>query len=191
MELVTFQSAGNARSTEPHQPGLIIILTVNNYSNNSNCQLFHSHNVSDFKHSTWINSLTLQQPEEVGTITVTIYDEESELSEIQKCLTICLRSQCQGWCNLTHSVFSKPLTHSLQRSWFCPGQHDQLGVFLQSERSPVWFLVRAHAWVVGQVPGWGACERRLIDVSLSHQCFSPSLSPSLPLSQEDKIFFKN
>ena len=127
MELVTLQSAGSARSTEPHQPGLIISLTVNNDSNKSNCQLFHSHNVSDFKHSTWINSLTLQQPEEVGTITVTIYDEESELSEIHKCLTICLRSQCQGWCNLTHSVFSKPLTHSLQRSWFCPGQRDSVG----------------------------------------------------------------
>ena len=120
------------------------------------------------------------------TITITIYDEESELSEIQKCLTVCLRSQYQGWCSLTHSVFSNPLTHSLQLSWFCPGQHDQLGVFLQSERSPVWFLVRAHAWVVGQVPGWGACERQAINVSLSHRCFSPSLSPSLPLFEENK-----
>ena len=33
----------------------------------------------------------------------------------------------------------------------------------------------------GSVPGWGTCETQLIDVSLSHRCFSPSLSPSLPL----------
>ena len=30
-----------------------------------------------------------------------------------------------------------------------------LGVVLQTQRSPVWFPVRAHAWVVGQVPTWG------------------------------------
>ena len=41
--------------------------------------------------------------------------------------------------------------------------------------------VRAHAWVAGRVPGWGMYERQLMDVSLSHWCFSPSLS-SLPLS---------
>ena len=29
-----------------------------------------------------------------------------------------------------------------------------------------------------------AYERQLINVSLSHRCFSPSLSPSLPLSLE-------
>ena len=32
------------------------------------------------------------------------------------------------------------------------------------------------------LPGWGVCRSRLINVSLSHQRFSPSLSPSLPLS---------
>ena len=31
-------------------------------------------------------------------------------------------------------------------------------------------------------PWLGACERHPIDVSLAHQCFSPSLSPSFPLS---------
>ena len=36
--------------------------------------------------------------------------------------------------------------------------------------------------VPGSVPGWGRCERRLINVSLSHRCFSPSLSPALPFS---------
>ena len=39
--------------------------------------------------------------------------------------------------------------------------------------------VRAHAWVTGSVPPWGMYERRPIDVSLAHRCFSPSLSPSL------------
>ena len=36
--------------------------------------------------------------------------------------------------------------------------------------------------VVGSVPSQGACERQPIIVCLSHRCFSPSLSPSLPLS---------
>ena len=31
-------------------------------------------------------------------------------------------------------------------------------------------------------PWLGACKGQLIDVSLAHQCFSPSLSPSHPLS---------
>ena len=52
----------------------------------------------------------------------------------------------------------------------------------QSKKSLVSFLVRAHAWVAGSVPGWGAYERQPIDVSLLHLCFSPSLSLSLPLS---------
>ena len=33
----------------------------------------------------------------------------------------------------------------------------------------------------------GACERQPIDVSLAHQCFSPSLSPSFPLSLKKLI----
>ena len=50
-----------------------------------------------------------------------------------------------------------------------------LSIIPQSERSPVRFLVRAHA----------------CDASLSHQCFSPSLSPFLPLSLKiNKIFFR-
>ena len=45
---------------------------------------------------------------------------------------------------------------------------------LQSKGSLVWFSVRAHAWVSGQVPSAGAHERQPhIDVFLS---------PSLPLS---------
>ena len=65
-----------------------------------------------------------------------------------------------------------------------PAWFSGLGVIPQSKRSPVQFLVRAHAWVAGSVP-W---KRQPINVSLSHQCFSPSLSPSLTLSL--KINFK-
>ena len=56
-----------------------------------------------------------------------------------------------------------------------------LGIFPQSKSLPVQFPVRAHAWVAGSVLSWGAYERQLINVSLSHQCFSPSLSPFLPI----------
>ena len=52
----------------------------------------------------------------------------------------------------------------------------------QSKGSRVRFPGRAHAWVAGSVPSWGAYERPLIDVCLSHLCFSPSLPPSLPSS---------
>ena len=61
-----------------------------------------------------------------------------------------------------------------------------VGSHSQSERSPVQFPVRAHARVAFSVPGQGSCKRQAIDVSLSHQCFSPSLSPSLPLSLKEK-----
>ena len=62
-----------------------------------------------------------------------------------------------------------------------------VGVVLQSERSPVRLLVRAYTWVAGSVPIWDAYERQSIDVSLSHQCFSPSLSPAILLSLKNKI----
>ena len=41
-------------------------------------------------------------------------------------------------------------------------------------------ILRARAWVACLVSSWSTCERQLIDVSLTHQWFSPSLSPSLP-----------
>ena len=52
----------------------------------------------------------------------------------------------------------------------------------QNESSQVQSLIGAHAWVAGLV----MYERQLIDVSFSHRCFSPSLSPS-PLSPLSKI----
>ena len=61
-----------------------------------------------------------------------------------------------------------------------------LGITPQIERSHIRLVARVHAWVAGSVPGQGACGRQLIDVTLSHQCFSPSLSPSLSLSLELK-----
>ena len=45
-----------------------------------------------------------------------------------------------------------------------------------------------HAWVVGQVPGWGR-ERPMIDASLSHRCFFSSFSPFLALSLQVNNFF--
>ena len=53
-----------------------------------------------------------------------------------------------------------------------------LGLVLQSERTLFQFLVRAHAWVIGSASGQDTCERQPINVSLLHQRFSPSLSPS-------------
>ena len=50
---------------------------------------------------------------------------------------------------------------------------------LQSKRLPVQFLVRAHAYVAGSVPGQGTCERQPIDVSL------PLFLPS-PFSKNNK-----
>ena len=41
-----------------------------------------------------------------------------------------------------------------------------LGIILQSERLATRFPVRARAWVMGSVPGWGTYNRQLIDVSL-------------------------
>ena len=49
-----------------------------------------------------------------------------------------------------------------------------LSVLWESRELLVQFLVRAHAWVVGQVPRQGALE------ATTHRCFSPSLPPFLP-----------
>ena len=56
----------------------------------------------------------------------------------------------------------------------------RLGIAPQTKMPWVWFPIRAHAWVRSSVPDQGTCKRQLIDISLSHRCFS--LSPSLSLS---------
>ena len=56
-----------------------------------------------------------------------------------------------------------------------------LGAGLWTKRMSVWFPVRAHARVAGQVPSC-ECVRGNQSIHLSHRCFSPSLSPSLPPS---------
>ena len=50
--------------------------------------------------------------------------------------------------------------------------------------------MEAHAWVAGLVPGQGMCQRQPIDVSLTHLCFSLSLSLSHVLSLKINKFFK-
>ena len=42
-----------------------------------------------------------------------------------------------------------------------------LGVIPWTKELLVGFPVRVHTWVVGSVPGQGACEKEPIDVSLS------------------------
>ena len=62
----------------------------------------------------------------------------------------------------------------------------QCGRHLQTGRLSVPFPVGTHAWIAGSVPGQGAYRRQLLHVSLSHRCFSTSLSSSLPLSLTSK-----
>ena len=38
----------------------------------------------------------------------------------------------------------------------------------------------------GPLPNGGVCERQPINISFTHQCVSPSLPPSLPLSLKNK-----
>ena len=58
--------------------------------------------------------------------------------------------------------------------------------------SPVRSQVRAHACVSSSIPSWGTYEMQWIQISLAHRCFSPSLSPSLPLFLKNKLnHFKN
>ena len=74
--------------------------------------------------------------------------------------------------------------------YLCPSCCGSVGCVLFHKRSQVQFPVRAHAWVVGSVPGQGVYGRQPVNVSLSHQCFSHSLNPSLPLSLKSKIKIK-
>ena len=54
-----------------------------------------------------------------------------------------------------------------------------MGVILQTERSLVPFLVRAHAWVASQAPIWG-CARINLSLLLS---LTPALPPSLKINK--------
>ena len=62
-----------------------------------------------------------------------------------------------------------------------------LSAGLQTKKSPVHIPVRAHTWVVGQVPSWAT------DGCISHtSMFLPSPSLSLPLSIKiNKVLKKN
>ena len=70
---------------------------------------------------------------------------------------------------VSHMLFKKKNWSALTRwlSW------------LHTRRSRVWFLVRAHAWVVDSIPGQGTYGRQPIDIFLS---YASSLSLPLPLS---------
>ena len=80
---------------------------------------------------------------------------------------------CEDW---LHGERGKKKRHKRKKkkSWlvWLSGQ----SASLWTERSPVRFPVR---WARPQL---GTCETQPIDVSLAHRCFSPSLSPSFPLS---------
>lgn len=52
----------------------------------------------------------------------------------------------------------------------------RLGIVPGTEGLLVLLPVRAHAWVFRLDPWWGVCTKQLINVLLSHKCFSPSLS---------------
>ena len=59
-----------------------------------------------------------------------------------------------------------------------------LNASLQTERSPVLFPVRVHAWVAGRVPSWGHARGNqsmcLLHINISLPLFLP---PSLSLSK--------
>ena len=80
----------------------------------------------------------------------------------------------------------------LRRTWTVPWLVwlSWLGVIPQSEGLLVWFPLRAYAYIVGLLPGWGVCERQPIDVSLLYRGFSPSLSPPFPFWRINKWIFK-
>ena len=56
-------------------------------------------------------------------------------------------------------------------------------IVLQTKRSWVWLLVRAHAQVMGSIPVWGVFKRQPINVSHSHRC--PSLPPHSSLEKHN------
>ena len=75
-----------------------------------------------------------------------------------------------------HDAYNQILTSPILKIFFSHPGWCGLSTGLETKGSPVWFPVRAHAWVAGQVPRGGAWE------AATHWCFSPSLSLSLTLS---------
>ena len=65
------------------------------------------------------------------------------------------------------------LLHKVKGCWFSPCRGSGLGCKFSPWSGPV-------------LPGWGGCERQPVDVSLPHPCFSPSLSSSLLLSNNNQ-----
>ena len=74
----------------------------------------------------------------------------------------------------------KDVNIKIEKPW--PVWLSGLNTVLQTERLQVWFPVRAHSWVVGQVPGVRGGERGNWSMFLSHIDVSLPLSlPPLPL----------
>ena len=66
--------------------------------------------------------------------------------------------------------------------WIWPMWCSWLGVVPQSERSLIWFQVRAHAWVAGLgSEGWSMRHNRLIFLSHNNVSLPPFLPPFLSL----------
>ena len=61
---------------------------------------------------------------------------------------------------------------------------------LQTERLPVPFLVRAHAWVAGQVLSWGVQGATDLLIPLSLSFFLPHFLLSLEKGGGEKYFLK-
>ena len=77
-----------------------------------------------------------------------------------------------------------------EKPWTLTSVAHLLGIILQTKGT---ICSEGTCLSCSLVPSWGMYERQLINVSLSHRCFSPSLSPSVPLSLKtiNKILKKN
>ena len=84
-------------------------------------------------------------------------------------------SRLGGWRRKKAALASKKILLALA------GVASGFGASLQTERSPVQFLARAHAWVAGQVLSWGHVRGNGW-MYLSHIDVSLPLTPSSPLS---------
>ena len=91
-----------------------------------------------------------------------------------------------AYLNICHQCVFKYLVQLKFTTYALTHVDHFVGHLSAKRKVATWFLIRAHAWVVGSVPGQGMYERQLIDVSLSHQSFSPSLSPSFSRSLKNK-----